>query len=110
MYGHRNLKLNFLEPSGPLQACNRTALPFTSVTNHKQKKTMSRSTALSTVTICGCSKSDMPTIGPRESDSLSEGMSDLNLHKNRAFGVGGARGHRVATHGVKQTGIPLRSI
>ena len=21
--------LNFLEPSGPLQACNRTALPFT---------------------------------------------------------------------------------
>ena len=29
--------LNFLEPSGPVQACNGTALPFTVCTNGEQK-------------------------------------------------------------------------
>ena len=31
---HESGNLNFLEPSGPLQACNRIALPFTVIKVH----------------------------------------------------------------------------
>ena len=38
--------LNFLEPSGPPQACNGTALPFTKGTNYKAFKNILNTTSL----------------------------------------------------------------
>ena len=75
------------------------------------RKPMSRPTAFSTVTTCSCSKAWHADLRATRRWFTLGGEYQIWIRtRNRVFGVGDARGHRMATNGVKQTGVSLRSI